>query len=303
MGYGEPTAATKYTLFRLCRGRCYKPGCSQPVVKLVHGHAQTMAKVAHIYGRRPGSARYDPSISEKRLKGFDNLLLLCATHHDEVDGPVTRHRYTVELLQRWKHEREDLDARPAGALDEIDDTTLLSQMTAAVDNTRGEILQALTHLPLDLASILHTMVDEAFTRPYLDIDAIYSLYSAAHMLQNLSDDASRLHSAAARLEDAIDPLRQVADDVTNTTSQATTVAEWLATGKESDGSAWTSTINMAADRLQSTINTLLDFEPQPLQLDRENFWWAIRRGAAYGAVIATIITAVATAWITVQIMR
>ena len=70
MSYGEPNIATKYLLFRLCRGRCYKPGCTKPVVKLVNGQAQTAAKIAHIYGRRVGAARYDARIPESHLKSF-----------------------------------------------------------------------------------------------------------------------------------------------------------------------------------------------------------------------------------------
>jgi hypothetical protein len=305
MSYGEPTAATKYALFWLCRGLCYKPGCSRPVVKLVDDRAQTMAKVAHIYGRRRGSARWDPGKREEYLKSFRNLLLLCATHHDEVDGPLTRHLFSVELLEQWKREREKLDSLPAGAFDDVDDTTLLSQMVTAVDSTRSEIREALTQLPREIADILRSMVDDGFTRPYLDIEAIYALDSAAQRLLHLPDSASQLYSTVNRLEEAIGPLRQLTNNMAEATSQAaTTVTDWhTATRDAPDGSAWTSTVNMAINRLQSEIDALLDYEPPPLQLDRENFWWAIRKGAVWGALIAAIVTAVATAWITLQIMR
>jgi hypothetical protein len=34
------------------------------------------------------------------------VILLFAEHHAAVDGPVTRDAYPVELLKRWKRERE-----------------------------------------------------------------------------------------------------------------------------------------------------------------------------------------------------
>jgi hypothetical protein len=36
------------------------------------------------------------------------VLLLCARHHDQVDGPVSGRKFGVEELQEWKTEREAL---------------------------------------------------------------------------------------------------------------------------------------------------------------------------------------------------
>ncbi|GAB3890235.1 hypothetical protein GCM10029964_061420 [Kibdelosporangium lantanae] len=308
MSYGEPNIATKYLLFRLCRGRCYKPGCTKPVVKLVNGQAQTAAKIAHIYGRRPNAARYDPRILEPQLKSFANVLLLCAEHHDVVDGPVTQHEYPAELLKRWKREREDLDSLPPGALDEIDDATLLSQMTTAVNDTRGEILQALTDVPGEIASLLRSMVDDTFTGPYMDTETVYVLDSAARMLVHLQDTAPQLNAVARELSvdsDYIHRLQYLIGQMTEITGQASsTVTDWeTATSTAPSSSAWTSSLDRAIGQLDARISALQEYEPPPLELDREDFWWAIRKGLGWGALGGAVLAAFVTAWITVWIMQ
>jgi hypothetical protein len=57
-----------------------------------------VTKTAHTYGRRSSAARYDPRIPEPELKSFANVILLCAEHHDSVDGSVTRDDYPATLL-------------------------------------------------------------------------------------------------------------------------------------------------------------------------------------------------------------
>ena len=42
-------------------------------------------EVAHIRGRQPGSACYDPTLTTVELHAFDNLILLCRNCHALVD--------------------------------------------------------------------------------------------------------------------------------------------------------------------------------------------------------------------------
>lgn len=63
-----------------------------------------VGREAHIIGKRPGSARYQPLPPTAR-DAYDNMILLCANDHDIVDQQPER--WTVEELQARKaaHER------------------------------------------------------------------------------------------------------------------------------------------------------------------------------------------------------
>lgn len=64
-----------------------------------------IAEITHIKGKKPGSARYDASMTEKERNSCENLLLLCANCHKMVDDqPVT---YTIQRLYQIKKDYED----------------------------------------------------------------------------------------------------------------------------------------------------------------------------------------------------
>lgn len=58
---------------------------------------------AHMIARSPGGPRYEPMEPEAR-DGYDNLILLCANDHTEVDAQPSR--YTVSWLRALKHRHE-----------------------------------------------------------------------------------------------------------------------------------------------------------------------------------------------------
>lgn len=62
-------------------------------------------EVCHIKGVRPGSARYDPNQSPGERHHYQNLVLMCPTHHTVIDDD--EESYTVERLQRIKCEHEE----------------------------------------------------------------------------------------------------------------------------------------------------------------------------------------------------
>ena len=85
---------------------CAFPGCGQSVVEDVDGELTVRVHIAHIRGRRPGSARYYAELgyAEEKVDSEHNTCLLCPPHHDEVDGRGGRPwtAYPVEELQHWK---------------------------------------------------------------------------------------------------------------------------------------------------------------------------------------------------------
>lgn len=88
-------------LFARSGNICAFPSCSTEIIdknSVVTGH------VAHIEAENPGGPRYNKNQSDKERFGYDNLILLCPTHHTLVDKDTGN--YTVEVLKSFKQARE-----------------------------------------------------------------------------------------------------------------------------------------------------------------------------------------------------
>lgn len=64
-----------------------------------------MGEEAHIKGEKPSAPRYDPAQSPVERESYANRILLCPTHHTEIDSdPAT---WTVARLQQMKTDHEN----------------------------------------------------------------------------------------------------------------------------------------------------------------------------------------------------
>jgi hypothetical protein len=84
---------------------CSHPDCKERLV-LEAGDDEpvTVGEAAHIVARAGNGPRGDPTWSPYRLHSYDNLILLCASHHRTIDR--AQGQYPVEQLRRWKAEHE-----------------------------------------------------------------------------------------------------------------------------------------------------------------------------------------------------
>lgn len=88
-------------------GRCSFPKCQNKLYSEATDQdpIAVLAEIAHIYGEKPTSARYDKSKDEKWVNSIDNLTGMCPTHHTLIDKqPLT---YPVEWLFKIKKEHEE----------------------------------------------------------------------------------------------------------------------------------------------------------------------------------------------------
>ncbi|WP_347251253.1 HNH endonuclease, partial [Legionella sp.] len=67
----------------------------------------TLGEMAHIKGNKLGSNRYDKSQADTERDSYENLILLCPTHHRLIDKPENEEVYTVEYLHEMKMKHED----------------------------------------------------------------------------------------------------------------------------------------------------------------------------------------------------
>ena len=95
-------------LWGLAAARCSNPGCRKPLIKEAtekDPHA-VLGKIAHIndFSRCPDSPRSDPSLTIQQINVYDNLILLCGDHHDEIDKQ--KRTFPRERLLKWKRDHE-----------------------------------------------------------------------------------------------------------------------------------------------------------------------------------------------------
>ena len=102
----RPSHATEKALFALSGNQCAHPNCSQRLTHRPGPCATTsvVGEVCHIHGRKRGSPRWKPELTDEQIHDSSNLILLCPTHHTIVDNhPET---YTADVLRTWKNDRE-----------------------------------------------------------------------------------------------------------------------------------------------------------------------------------------------------
>lgn len=79
--------------------------CVQELVERPSGI--NVGHTAHIVGLNPDSARHSKHIRDiRKLNGYDNLILLCATHHTKIDHGGARSRYSVRCVRKMKEDHE-----------------------------------------------------------------------------------------------------------------------------------------------------------------------------------------------------
>lgn len=97
------TSETRKRLWGRSGNRCAK--CRAELVRPDEREVPgaLIGEEAHIVARSPGGARYEP-LTPKARDGYDNLILLCANDHTEVDAQPAR--YTSETLRTLKRRHE-----------------------------------------------------------------------------------------------------------------------------------------------------------------------------------------------------
>ena len=110
MAKGRPdfSAKTADTLAKRAAQWCSKPSCENQTSG-PHSEkrkAINLGEAAHIRGARPGSARYDPSMTDEQRADIFNGIWLCTGCAREIDKDEIT--YPVKLLLMWKGEHEQL---------------------------------------------------------------------------------------------------------------------------------------------------------------------------------------------------
>ena len=90
-------------LWGLSAGRCSFPGCGDECLRFIDSADPTIiGEMAHIIARKPAGPR---GVDNGGEDDYENLILLCPTHHRLIDktpeGP-----YPIQMLRQWKRDHE-----------------------------------------------------------------------------------------------------------------------------------------------------------------------------------------------------
>lgn len=204
-------------LWAVSNGRCYAPGCPMPVVHEVRpGVYRKNAQVAHIYGVRPGAPRYRPDMSARERDAFENLLLLCLPHHEDVDGQGADDFFSPETLREWKIEHEGESGSILNVL-RFPDTDVLIKVLTELAEPPLERLEAIAQqleetgvatreTVIELRQIVGALSATGFgidTRTAMHLREAAEVLGAGSLAKTatyLREAADKLPSTAARLE-------------------------------------------------------------------------------------------------------
>lgn len=84
-------------------GMCSKPDCTGDLTVLVDSGNYIVGEMAHVIGRKPTARRSTP---EGGPDSYDNLILLCPTHHTHIDKSPEG-TFPPKLLYKWKCLQEE----------------------------------------------------------------------------------------------------------------------------------------------------------------------------------------------------
>lgn len=118
------TAKSIKLLWANAAGICSFDGCNErlTVEQAAEFAPHTLGEMAHIKGNKPGSNRYDANQTDEERDSYENLILLCPTHHTLIDKPENESYYTVEKLHEMKikHEKSILNRLTMQEIDNIE---------------------------------------------------------------------------------------------------------------------------------------------------------------------------------------
>src|SRR5664279_3106600 len=96
-----PRAEVTRRLYLASGNRCAFPQCEQA---LMGSDAVLVGEIAHIEGALPDSTRFNGTMSNEQRRHYDNLLLMCGTHHTVIDSDDRT--WTVAKLEDLKRAHE-----------------------------------------------------------------------------------------------------------------------------------------------------------------------------------------------------
>ncbi len=122
------TEKTIKLLWANAAGRCSFTDCEEKLTieQAANVAPYTLGQMAHIKGEKAGSNRHDKSQTNEERDNYENLILLCPTHHTLIDKPENEKVYSVDILMKMKVAHENniskrLDVKEFSSVERVKD--------------------------------------------------------------------------------------------------------------------------------------------------------------------------------------
>lgn len=117
-------------LFAHSGNQCAFPTCTTPIVE----SETVLGEICHIAAASAQGPRYNPAQTDEQRNGFDNLILLCPTHHTVIDADLEA--YTVNRLKNMKASHEG-QSKAVPEAEANGDAILLIEQSVRTENQSG----------------------------------------------------------------------------------------------------------------------------------------------------------------------
>lgn len=105
MGYKRDIKEnTKKLLYANSGNVCAMYGCTN---QLMYASTANISEICHIEAVNEDGPRYNPNLTNEEVNSYDNLILLCPTHHTLIDSKAEEINYSVSYLKEMKKYHEN----------------------------------------------------------------------------------------------------------------------------------------------------------------------------------------------------
>lgn len=137
MSWTSISKQTRWKVWLKAGGRCEYRGCNKPLWRDdLTMKEMNKAYLAHIIADSPGGPRGQEELSEDLSDDFENIMLLCDTHHRLIDKEDIE-GHPPDLLRKYKREHEERIERLTGI--ESDHGTHILLFGTKIGTHRGEV--------------------------------------------------------------------------------------------------------------------------------------------------------------------
>ncbi len=89
-----------------CSYRYKGNNCSQKMIEAPNGSDTVVGYECHIVGKTKDSARFLENYHSDKMDTYENIILLCGSHHKLVDDKYNEQIYTIQVVRKMKNIHE-----------------------------------------------------------------------------------------------------------------------------------------------------------------------------------------------------
>lgn len=130
-----PTSDVLRQLYLLSGNNCAMPGCRNVIIDR---EGVLIGQVCHIEAAMPDGARFNENQTNEQRRQLENLVLICANHHLQIDSSKYEKVWTLEKVRKLKADHEAKFQAIEGMLEQSFETQFIDSTEALSPTDPGE---------------------------------------------------------------------------------------------------------------------------------------------------------------------